>query len=389
MISLLARIFIKNRDDVHDPDVRSAYGTLCSIVGICFNVLLFAGKFFAGTVTGSVAITADAFNNLSDAGSSIITLIGFRFAGQEPDTEHPFGHGRIEYLAGLLVSLLIIIMGFELAKSSVAKIIHPESVDTSAVAFVILIVSIAVKAYMFFYNSSTAKRIDSAAMNATAMDSFSDSMATSVVLITMIIAKFTGLNLDAFGGIAVSLFILYTGFSAAKETISPLLGQPPTREFVQQVLDIVLSHKEIVGTHDLVVHDYGPGRVMISLHAEVPGNGNIFELHDVIDCAETELHDKLGCEAVIHMDPIAVDDEAVSAMKARVIKLVHEIDEKITIHDFRMVQGPTHTNLVFDMVVPPKFHLSGSEVKEQMEEKVRDLQDGNYYAVIKVDQMYV
>ena len=208
MIGLLSRIFIKNREDVHDQNVRSAYGTLCSVVGICFNILLFAGKFFAGTVTGSVAITADAFNNLSDAGSSIITLLGFRFAGQEPDTEHPFGHGRIEYLAGLLVSLLIIIMGFELAKSSVAKIMHPEAVDTSAIAFVILLVSILVKAYMFFYNSSTGKKIDSAAMHATAMDSFSDSLATSVVLIAMLITKFTGVNLDAFGGIIVSLFIM-------------------------------------------------------------------------------------------------------------------------------------------------------------------------------------
>lgn len=389
MISLLSGLFIKDRENVNDPGVRQAYGMLCSIVGIIFNILLFTGKFLAGTMTGSVAITADAFNNLSDAGSSIITLLGFRLAGQEPDTEHPFGHGRIEYLAGLLVSIFIIIMGFDLAKSSLSKLIHPETVESSLVAFAVLIASISVKAYMFFYNSSTGKRINSAAMHATAMDSFSDSLATSVVLITMIINRFTGLNLDAIGGMAVSLFILYTGINAAKDTVSPLLGQPPTKEFVQQVLDIVLSHKEIVGTHDLVVHDYGPGRVMISLHAEVPGNGDIFELHDVIDQAENELREKLGCEAVIHMDPIAVDDDAVRMMKARVIKLVQEIDTKITIHDFRMVQGPTHTNLVFDMVVPPKFHLSGSEVRSQMEQKVRDMPDSNYFAVIKVDQMYV
>ena len=389
MISLLAGIFIKNRENLHDQQVRQAYGTLCSIVGICFNIFLFAGKFFAGTITGSVAITADAFNNLSDAGSSIITLIGFRVAGQEPDTEHPFGHGRIEYIAGLIVSILIILMGFELAKSSIAKIIHPEAVDTSMAAFIILAVSIAVKAYMYYYNHSTGQKIDSSAMKATAMDSFSDSLATTVVLISMLITKFTGLNVDAFGGIAVSLFIIYTGINAAKDTLSPLLGQPPTREFVGQVLSIVLSHKEIVGTHDLVVHDYGPGRVMISLHAEVPGNGNIFELHDVIDQAENELHEKLGCEAVIHMDPIAVDDAAVKEMKERVMALVREIDTKITIHDFRMVQGPTHTNLVFDMVVPPKFRLSGSEVKGLMEKKVRDMQGGTYFAVIKVDQMYV
>ena len=375
MISLLAGIFIKNRENLHDQQVRQAYGTLCSIVGICFNIFLFAGKFFAGTITGSVAITADAFNNLSDAGSSIITLIGFRVAGQEPDTEHPFGHGRIEYIAGLIVSILIILMGFELAKSSIAKIIHPEAVDTSMAAFIILAVSIAVKAYMYYYNHSTGQKIDSSAMKATAMDSFSDSLATTVVLISMLITKFTGLNVDAFGGIAVSLFIIYTGINAAKDTLSPLLGQPPTREFVGQVLSIVLSHKEIVGTHDLVVHDYGPGRVMISLHAEVPGNGNIFELHDVIDQAENELHEKLGCEAVIHLDPIAVDDAAVKEMKERVMALVREIDTKITIHDFRMVQGPTHTNLVFDMVVPPKFRLSGSEVKGLMEKKVFYLQE--------------
>ena len=312
MIKFLIKRLIKNSDNVKDPAVRRMYGTLCSSVGIGLNICLFAGKYLAGVLSGSIAIMADAFNNLSDAGSSLITLIGFKFAGMKPDAEHPFGHGRIEYISGLAVSAAIILMGVELAKSSVSKIISPSPVDMSMMSIAILAVSVCVKLYMCSYNRFVGKQIDSAAMKATAIDSLSDAVATSVVLLAMLVLKFTGLNVDGWCGAMVALFILYAGYSAAKDTLSPLLGQPPEEELISQIRDITLSHQEIVGIHDLVVHDYGPGRLMISLHGEVPGDGNIFELHDVIDQAEKELKDKLGCDAVIHMDPIATDDEEVN-----------------------------------------------------------------------------
>lgn len=385
MISLLAHIFIKNKDSGKE---RKLYGTLCSIVGIVLNVLLFAGKYFAGVISSSVAITADAFNNLSDAGSSFITLVGFVFAGKKPDPDHPFGHGRFEYISGFVVSIAIILMGFELLKSSISKIINPEPVDTGYLAMGILIVSILVKLYMAFYNSRIGKRIDSAAMQATAVDSLSDSVATTVVLIAMLVMRFAGLNIDGYCGLLVALFILYAGYKAAKDTIDPLLGFPPEKEFVEQIENIVLSHEQIVGIHDLVVHDYGPGRRMISLHAEVPGNGNMFEMHDLIDLIERELNEKMQCRTVIHMDPIETDNEEVTRMKQEIATLVRGIDERITIHDFRMVTGPTHTNLIFDAVVPFEVERSADEVKREIEQMVRNI-NSKYFAVVEIDRSYV
>ena len=350
MISLLARLFIKQSGD--EQAVRKAYGILCGAVGIGFNVLLFIGKFFAGTLAGSIAITADAFNNLSDAGSSFVTLLGFQMAGQKPDSEHPFGHGRIEYLSGLAVSMLILLMGVELAKSSLQKILHPEPVDSSPVVIAILCVSIAVKLYMFSYNRRLGRKLNSSAMEAISMDSLSDSAATLAVLIATLVGHFTGLMIDGWCGILVAAFILWSGFNAAKDTLDPLLGTPPTREFVTQIRDIVMAHKSILGIHDLIVHDYGPGRVMISVHAEVSASENVLELHDEIDNVEKELREKLGCEAVIHMDPIVTDDGITEETRQRVAALVHCIDDEINIHDFRMVVGPTHTNVIFDAVVP-------------------------------------
>lgn len=385
MISLLAHIFIKNKDSGKE---RKLYGTLCSIVGIVLNVLLFAGKYFAGVISSSVAITADAFNNLSDAGSSFITLVGFVFAGKKPDPDHPFGHGRFEYISGFVVSIAIILMGFELLKSSISKIINPEPVDTGYLAMGILIVSILVKLYMAFYNSRIGKRLDSAAMQATAVDSLSDSIATTVVLIAMLVMRFAGFNIDGYCGLLVALFILYAGYKAAKDTIDPLLGFPPEKEFVEQIENIVLSHEQIVGIHDLVVHDYGPGRRMISLHAEVPGNGNMFEMHDLIDLIERELNEKMQCRTVIHMDPIETDNEEVTRMKQEIAALVRGIDERITIHDFRMVTGPTHTNLIFDAVVPFEVERSADEVKREIEQMVRNI-DSKYFAVVEIDRSYV
>ena len=385
MISLLARLFIKQSGD--EQAVRKAYGILCGAVGIGFNVLLFIGKFFAGTLAGSIAITADAFNNLSDAGSSFVTLLGFQMAGQKPDSEHPFGHGRIEYLSGLAVSMLILLMGVELAKSSLQKILHPEPVDSSPVVIAILCVSIAVKLYMFSYNRRLGRKLNSSAMEATSMDSLSDSAATLAVLIATLVGHFTGLMIDGWCGILVAAFILWSGFNAAKDTLDPLLGTPPTREFVTQIRDIVMAHKSILGIHDLIVHDYGPGRVMISLHAEVSASENVLELHDEIDNVEKELREKLGCEAVIHMDPIVTDDGITEETRQRVAALVHCIDDEINIHDFRMVAGPTHTNVIFDAVVPFKFRLTDAEVREKIEAAVRAL-DGNYYAVVNVERPY-
>ena len=386
MVSLLGRLFIR-QEGREEAEVRKAYGILCGAVGIFFNVLLFAGKFFAGTLSGSIAITADAFNNLSDAGSSVVTLLGFQLAGQKPDTHHPFGHGRLEYLSGLVVSMLILLMGVELGKSSLEKILHPEEVDFSPLIVGILCVSIAVKLYMFLYNKRIGKKLSSTAMEATAMDSLSDCVATTAVLAATLVGHFTGLLIDGWCGILVACFILWSGIGAARDTLDPLLGTPPTTEFVGRIRDLVMAHKGIIGIHDLIVHDYGPGRVMISLHAEVSASENVLELHDEIDNVENELKEKLGCEAVIHMDPIVTDDGVTEETRERVASLVHCIDDDINIHDFRMVSGPTHTNLIFDAVVPFGFRLSDEEVERKIKTAVRAL-DGNYYAVVKVERSY-
>ncbi len=388
MISLLAKWFIPNRENTADAAVRRAYGQLCGLVGIALNILLFAGKFFAGTLSGSIAITADAFNNLSDAGSSVVTLLGFRLAGKKPDPEHPFGHGRMEYLSGLVVSALILLMGVELAKSSFQKILHPEAVEFSVAAVVILLASIAVKLYMSVYNRTIGKKINSAAMVATGIDSLSDTISTVAVLIAMVVGKFSGLMIDGWVGMVVALFILYSACRAAMETVSPLLGQAPEEEFVQRIGELVLSHEEVCGIHDLVVHDYGPGRVMISLHAEVPSNGDILELHDMIDGIEMELREQLDCEAVIHMDPIVTDDALTTEMRIKTAELVKEVDERATIHDFRMVIGPTHTNLIFDAVVPFGGEKSNHQMEEEIKERVRQM-EGTYFAVVRVENSYL
>lgn len=387
MISLLSRLFIADRENTSNPEVRKAYGVLCGGTGIALNILLFAGKFLAGFLSNSIAITADAFNNLSDAGSSLITLVGFQMAGQEPDPHHPFGHGRIEYLSGLFVSVAILIMAFELIQSSVDKILHPQPVVFSWLTIVILLVSIAVKVYMAFYNKSIGKKIDSAAMKATATDSLSDTLATTVVLAASLTAHFTGLKIDGYCGILVGLFIFYAGYSAAKDTISPLLGQPPQPDFVKNVEAIVMSYEHVQGIHDMVVHDYGPGRVMISLHAEVPADGSLLVLHDMIDNIEHRLHNELHCEAVIHMDPIITDDAQTNQLKGQLANLLHNNYPEIRFHDFRMVKGPTHTNIIFDIVVPFGYKVSDKTVTDFLQKEIRRIDD-TYFAVIQVDKAY-
>ena len=388
MITFLASLFIKDRRNYNSPEVRQAYGILSGAVGIGLNILLFLGKWIAGTVSGSIAITADAFNNLSDAGASIITLIGFRLSGQEPDPEHPFGHGRMEYISGLLVSVAILVMGFELIWSSLGKLRSPEPIESSALVFGILIASILVKLYMFFYNHSLSKKIESAAMKATSVDSLSDTVATTLVLIATLISKYTGLLLDGWFGILVGLFILYTGGSTLKETIDLLLGQPPKQEFIDEVKEIVLGHSMVHGVHDLIVHDYGPGRVMISLHAEVDVNGDIQDIHEQIDHIEHELQEKLHCSATIHMDPIVTDDKEVLAMKAKVEEMVHFLDESFSMHDFRMVKGSTRTNLIFDVEVPRKTSYTDNEIVNWLKERIHELPGSKYFAVIQIDHEY-
>lgn len=389
MVALLANLFIKEKEDVKNPRVRQSYGMLCGIVGIVLNLLLFAGKFVAGMLSQSISITADAFNNLSDAGSSVVTLVGFKMAGAKPDMHHPYGHGRMEYVTGFIVSGAIIVMAFELIKSSIEKIIHPVSVEFGILPAGILLVSVFVKMYMAFYNHKIGKKLDSAAMRAAATDSLSDTCATAVVLMGIIAGKFTGLQIDGWCGVLVGLFIFYAGVTAAKDTLGPLLGQPPEQEFVDQIEEIVLAYEEICGVHDLLVHDYGPGRCMISLHAEVPAEGNILKLHDVVDDAEIKLQEKLNCVAVIHMDPVVTEDTYILELKGRIEKLIEEMDAIITMHDFRVVPGKIHTKLIFDVVVPYEYRLSDEEVEDTIKRRIKQELGENYFAVIQVDKLYL
>ncbi|MDD2959335.1 MAG: cation diffusion facilitator family transporter [Lachnospiraceae bacterium] len=388
MVTLLEKLFLENKK-LNAGELRQRYGVICGSLGIFLNIILFIGKFIAGTISSSIAITADAFNNLSDAGSSAVTLIGFKLAGAKPDPSHPFGHGRMEYISGFVVAASILIMAFELLKNSAAKILHPSPVEFSMLSVLILAVAIVVKAYMAYYNRRIGTKIDSAAMRATSMDSLSDMIATSVVLAATLVGHYTGLNIDGFCGVMVSFFIFYAGISAARETLNPLLGQPPEKDFVDEIEQIVMAHEGVYGIHDLIVHDYGPGRQMITLHAEVPAQGNILELHDEIDLIEMELKEKLGCMATIHMDPIVTDDKETADLKNDLKAILEKLDEHISMHDFRMVAGPSHTNLIFDVVVPYELKMSEKEVINKIQELVKKELGRNYYTVINVDKTYV
>ena len=385
MVRKIAMAFVPK--DGTEVEKRSIYGMVCGFVGIFFNIILFVGKLLAGIITNSISITADALNNLSDAGSSIVTLAGFKLAAQKPDSKHPYGHGRIEYLAGLAVAAVILIMGFELFRDSIGKVLRPQNTEFSYVVIFILLASILVKCYMAYYNYSIGKEIDSAAVRAAAMDSMSDCIATGAVLVTTVLNHLYGWQLDGYCGILVSLFIMYSGIQAARDSVDPLLGIEPDEEFLQQIEDISLSFDEnIVGIHDLMVHDYGPGRKIISLHAEVPADSNMIQIHDVIDNLEKKLSKDLGCMATIHMDPVAVNDPEVKELKHQVADLVKEVLDAITIHDFRVVKGDTHTNLIFDMVVPFSCKCTDREMADMVADKIKEKLGNNYYAVIDVDR---
>lgn len=386
MIRFLASVFIKNKD-MRSDETRRKYGLLCGACGIFLNLLLFALKLFVGTLTGSVAVTADAVNNISDAGSSVVTMVGFRLAGKKPDPEHPFGHGRIEYISGLIVAMLIFVMGFELLSSSVDAIIEPKPTELSIASVIILAVSVVIKLYMFFYNRSVGKKIGSAAMVATASDSIGDAIATLAVLVSLAVMHFTDWMIDGYIGLLVAGFILFAGYRAAKETIEPLLGMRPEKELVDELEELILSHSPITGVHDLILHDYGPGRRFLSLHAEVPMDEEILFVHDVIDNVEIEIFNRYGIETVIHMDPINTRDPRLNEIKSAVLGVLGQFEENLKAHDFRIVPGPTHTNVVFDIAVPADCKTDAEVLKLAASTAVT-AQNPQYRCVIRIDRDY-
>ena len=388
MIKILARIFIRDYNNYSNDQVRSQYGILCGAFGIFLNILLFALKFIFGTLAASVAMVADAFNNLSDAASSVVQILGFKLSTKKPDPDHPFGHGRIEYISGLVVSFLILYMGTVLLKDSIISIIHPEAMNISVLSVVVMGISILVKLYMYLYNHLTAKKIGSVAMEVVAKDSLNDVISTSVVIAALIGSRFTSLPLDGIGGVVVGIFILKTGFEAAKDTIAPLLGSAPAPELVEQIEEELMKHKPVVGMHDLIIHDYGPGRMMISLHAEVPGNLNIFSLHDVIDIAENDIARRFNCHVVIHMDPVDTENKRLAELKKVLAEEVPKINPELKFHDVRIVPGDTHTNLIFDVVKPYSCMLTDEKLKLVIHEAVH-ARYPDVYCAITVDQPFV
>lgn len=385
MIALLSKLFIKNREDGDDPTVRQAYGILCGSVGIALNFLLFLAKALAGLICGSISVTADALNNLSDAGSSCITLIGFLVSGRKPDRDHPFGHGRVEYLAGLAMAGVILVMAAELIRTSFLRILHPGSLSFHPLTAGILLASILVKLYMFTYNRGVARHIGSAAMKTAAIDSLGDVLATFAVLAATLIEHFTGLHADGWCGLLVGLFIAYAGFDAARTTINPLLGQKPDPAFVKQVEEIVLSDPSITGMHDLLVHNYGPGHTMISLHAEVPASGELLQVHNAIDSIERILQQTLHCEAVIHMDPVVTDDAETLRVKRLITEAAQKIDPTLRLHDFRLVKKADKTWLLFDVLAPYRFEMEDSQIVNRLNDDIRQA-DPSYQTMIHVDR---
>ena len=386
MTGLLLRLFVKNHNDTENPVVRSAYGKLAGAVGIVCNLLLFAGKLLAGILSGSVAVTADAVNNLSDASSSLVTLLGFKLAERPADEEHPYGHARIEYISGLVVAALILLIGAELAKSSFSKILHPETVEFSLLTLGVLVGSILVKLWMALFCRKLGRRIDSTTLLATSADSRNDVISTAAVLVGCLVGYFFGVKLDGYIGMAVALFIIWSGCSIAKDTISPLLGEQASGELVRSISDLILSHEKILGIHDLMVHDYGPGNCFASVHAEMDSAEDPLTCHDIIDDIERDALRELRVHLVIHYDPIITDDEELNAARALVEQEIRSIDESLSLHDFRMVRGPGHTNLIFDLVIPYSMEERKAELKARIDERLQR-QDRKYYTVITFDEV--
>ena len=387
MHTILVKLFIRDSENTRNPQVRTAYGTLGSVAGIVTNILLAILKYVAGMLSGSISVTADAINNLSDAGASIISLVGVKLSAKPADKGHPYGHGRVEYISALAVAFLVLLMGIELFKSSVDKITNPVPVKFSIVSLCILIFSIFAKLWLGFFNKKLGKKINSTPMMAVMKDCFSDCLATGVAAIAIIVSAFSDINIDGYLGIIVACFIFIAGFNILKETMADLLGKPAEKEFVDEITNKILSYDKIVGVHDMIIHDYGPGRKFASAHAEVPSNENIMEIHDVIDLIERDILNEFGMIISIHMDPIIVDDEKINALRQMTSSLVVEMCEEMSIHDFRVVDGPTHTNLIFDLIVPHKYHMNNDEVRSEIENKLSKI-DERYFAVITVEHSF-
>ncbi len=388
MIKFLAKIFTKNRNDIKETDMRSKYGVIAGFLGVVNNLILFAAKLTIGILSGAVSIVADALNNLSDVASSIVTMLGFKLSNRPKDAKHPFGHGRIEHVGGLIVSLIIIFVGIELMKASVERIISPTPLNISLITIIILSCSIVVKLWMYIYNRNIGKEISSAAMKATALDSLNDAVATSAVLICVLLNYFTGIIIDGYAGIVVALFILLGGFKSIKEIVSLLLGEKPDPNFVKDIADFVTSFHIISGVHDIVVHNYGPGRQMITLHAEVSCDGDFLETHDVIDNIELAIKDKFSCSAVIHMDPIVTNNTRINEVKSKIEEIIKQYNENYSIHDFRMNEGSTHSNLIFDVVTTYDNTLSDEKIKSDLTKKIKAL-NSSYNAFITIDKPFV
>ena len=385
MTNLLLRLFVKDHENTSDPGVRAKIGSMSGAVGILCNVLLFGFKLLAALLSGSVSIMADALNNLSDASGSIVTLVGFRLADRPADDKHPFGHARFEYLSGLAVSVLIILIGFELAKSSLDKILHPAAVEFTWVTAVVLIASVGVKSWMFLFNRSLGNRIHSASLHATAADSRNDCIATSAVLLAAVVERLTSLRVDGWMGIAVAVFILYSGWNLARETISPLLGENADEELRRKIVDYIASQPRVLGYHDLMVHDYGPGQRFASLHVEMDKNEDPLVCHELIDDMERECLESHNVHLVIHYDPVVTDDPELTHLREVVKSLLTIKDPRLTIHDFRMVPGEGHTNLIFDVALPLELRGQENELKEALEQALSALDGRRYYCVITFD----
>ena len=385
MTKLLLHLFVKGYQNTENSRVRTAIGTLSGVTGIVCNVLLFLGKLIAGTLSGSVSITADAMNNLSDASGSIVTLLGFRVADKPADEEHSYGHARAEYLSGLAVAMLILLIGFELVKSSAEKILHPTAVEFSALAAGVLIASIAVKLWMCLFNRKLGKLIDSTALQATAADSRNDCITTSVVLLASVIEYFLDIRVDGFMGLAVAIFILYSGWNLAKETVSPLLGENADPELRQKIVDYVEQQPKVLGYHDLMVHDYGPGQRFASLHVEMDHREDPLECHERIDDMERECLRSHNVHLVIHYDPVVTDDPELTALKERVSDLLRERDHRLSLHDFRMVQGKRHMNLVFDVALPTDLQGQEEAIQQTVEDSLNKDGERVYHVKITFD----
>lgn len=388
MINYLINKFIQNNQDYDNPKVREKYGTLSSILSIICNLVLVVFKFFVGIFTNSIAIQADAFNNLSDVGSNFASLFGFKLANKHPDSDHPYGHGRMEYIAGLVIAFLILLVGVQSIKDSIFKIITPEKVTFSMVAVVILIISILIKLWMSYFNSYIGKKINSQTLLAASKDSKNDVVATLATLISLCLSLVTDLPIDGFMGVLVSLFVIKAGIEVCKDTTDPLLGQAPDPKLVQSIVDYVNSYDVVLGTHDLMMHDYGPGRRFITMHVEVDGSDDIMEVHDSIDLIERDINTKYNILATIHMDPINTNDSLTNELKASVTEIVKSINEGYSIHDFRIVSGPTHTNLIFDILIPAGDEIPHKELKQLVTKKIQE-KNSKYFTVIQIDHNFV